>query len=287
MSDQPRVLIIVQNLPVPFDRRVWLEATTLTEAGYSVSVICPKAKGFNAGFEELEGVHIYRYPLPIDAHSPAGFIAEFVWCFLCTFVMSLRIALFGRGFDIIHVCNPPETYWPMLYLYKLFGRRIIFDHHDLSPEMYAVKFEKDSGFVYRALLFMERMTFRVADVVIATNDSHKQIAIERGGKHPDDVFVVRSGPDLTRFKRYPPDPSWKKGKRYLLAYLGEICKQDGVDHLVRALKTLRVEYGRNDVHCVFIGGGPHQPAIKAYADELGVGDISTFTGRVSDVSLAP
>lgn len=280
-----RVLIIVQNLPVPFDRRVWLEATSLTEAGYSVSVICPKAKGFNTSFETLEGVDIYRYDLPIDAQGALGFVMEFAWCFIRSFMKSVRIAVAGRGFDVIHACNPPETFWLLGWFWRIFGKRFLFDHHDLSPEMYAAKFEREDGLMYRGLLFLERMTFRTADVVITTNESHKKIAQDRGGMAADDVYVVRSGPDVGRFKVYDPDPSWKNGKPFAIVYLGEMCKQDGVDHLVRAVKILREDLGRDDVHAVFVGGGPEQPLLKEYADEQGVGDICTFTGRVSDEDL--
>lgn len=280
-----RVLIIVQNLPVPFDRRVWLEATSLTEAGYSVSVVCPKAKGYNTSFETLEGVDIYRYDLPIDAQGALGFVMEFAWCFIRSFMKSVRIAVSGRGFDIIHACNPPETFWLLGWFWRIFGKRFLFDHHDLSPEMYAAKFEREDGLMYRGLLFLERMTFKTADVVITTNESHKKIAQDRGGMAADDVYVVRSGPDVSRFKVYDPDPSWKNGKPFAIVYLGEMCKQDGVDHLVRAVKILRDDLGRNDVHAVFVGGGPEQPLLKEYADEQGVGDICTFTGRVSDEDL--
>ncbi len=280
-----RVLIIVQNLPVPFDRRVWLEATSLTEAGYAVSVICPKAKGYTAAFETLEGVDIHRYDLPIDAQGAAGFVVEFAWCFLCSFMKSIRVALAGRGFDVIHACNPPETYWLLAWFWRLFGKRFLFDHHDLSPEMYVAKFGRDGGLMYKGLLFLERMTFRSADVVITTNESHKRIAQTRGGLAPEAVFVVRSGPDVARFRIFDPDPAWKRGKPFLLVYLGEMCKQDGVDHLVRAVRILREDLQRHDLHAVFVGGGPEQPMIRAYADEQGVGDICTFTGRVSDDDL--
>jgi glycosyltransferase involved in cell wall biosynthesis len=279
------VLIVVQNLPVPFDRRVWLEATTLMRAGYNVSVICPKAKGFSAARETLEDIDIYRYTLPVDAQAAAGFVAEFLWCFCLTSLLSLRIALWGRGFDILHVCNPPEIYWPLGWFWRLFGKRFIFDHHDLSPEMFSVKFGRDGGALYRALLFLERRTFNVADIVITTNESHKEIAVSRGSKPADAVFIVRSGPDLARFRVFDPDPAWRKGKSHLLVYLGEICKQDGVDHLIRAVKYLRDELGRNDFHCVLVGGGPHQPAVARYARELGVADHCTLTGRVSDEAL--
>ena len=280
-----RILIVVQNLPVPFDRRVWLEATTLARAGYQVSVICPKAKGFDASFEALEDVHIYRYGLPIDAEGPLGFLSEFAWCFARTAMKTVRVSVIGRGFDVLQACNPPETYWPLAYFWRLFGKRFVFDHHDLSPEMYRAKFPEGSGLVEAGLRFLEHRTFRAADLVITTNGSHKRIAVERGGVPPDDVYIVRSGPDVGRFTVHPPDPAWRKGKPHLLVYLGEICKQDGVDHLVRAVKLLRDELGRDDFHCVLVGGGPYQPSIKAYAEEIGVADLCTFTGRVSDDQL--
>ncbi len=282
-SPARRVLIVVQNLPVPFDRRVWLEATSLARAGYGVSVICPKMRGYNAAYEELEGVAIHRYRLPFSGESKLSFVAEFLWCFVATALLSARIAL-GRGFDVLQVCNPPEIYWPLAAFWRLLGKRFIFDHHDLSPEMYAVKFGGGGG-IGRALLWLERMTFRQADLVITTNESHKRIAVRRGGKRPEDVYVVRSGPSLDRFALYPPDPSWRRGKKFLLVYLGEICAQDGVDHLARAVKILAETFNFRDFHAVFVGGGPHQPAIKAYAREIGVADYCTFTGRVSDEQL--
>ena len=236
-------------------------------------MICPKAKGYTASFETLEGVDIYRYGLPIAAQGAVGFVMEFAWCFLRAFMKSARVAVVGRGFDVIHACNPPETYWLLAWFWRLFGKRFLFDHHDLSPEMYAAKFGRDCGLMYTGLLFLERMTFRSADVVITTNESHKRIAQERGGLAPENVFVVRSGPDLARFKVHEPDPKWKKGKRFLLVYLGEMCKQDGVDHLVRAIRILREDLRRDDVHAVFVGGGPEQPLIRAYADAQGVGEL--------------
>lgn len=280
-----RVLIIVQNLPVPFDRRVWLEATSLTKAGYRVSVICPKAKGFNGSFETLEGVDIHRYALPFEAQGALGFILEFAWCFLRTAMKSVRVAVLGPGFDVIHACNPPETFWLLARFWRIFGKRFLFDHHDLSPEMYAAKFDRAEGAMYRGLLFLERMSFRTADVVITTNESHKRIAVARGGMDPSQVLVVRSGPDVDRFKVYDPDPAWKCGKQHLLVYLGEMCKQDGVDHLVRVAKRLRDAHGRTDFHVAFVGGGPEQPLIREYAEDEGVGDLCTFTGRVSDEDL--
>jgi glycosyltransferase involved in cell wall biosynthesis len=230
-------------------------------------------------------VHIYRYALPVDAEDAVGFVAEFLWCFVRTAMKSVRVAVAGRGFDVLHVCNPPETYWPLGRFWQLFGRRFLFDHHDLSPEMYQAKFDSSGGLALAGLRFLERKTFQTADLVITTNQSHRRIAIERGGMAPADVYVVRSGPDLERLTVYPADPAWRKGKCHLVVYLGEICKQDGVDHLIRALKLLRVEFRRDDIHCVLVGGGPHQPSIKGYAEEIGVSDLCTFTGRVSDDDL--
>ncbi len=278
------VLIVVQNLPVPFDRRVWLEATSLKRAGYNVSVICPKAKGFNKSYEQLEDIHIYRYPLPFDAGGALGFAAEFIWCFLFTALKSLKVA-FGPGFDVLHACNPPETYWLLGWLWRPFGKRFLFDHHDLSPEMYEAKFDQPSKTLLACLHWLERRTFKSADVVITTNESHKRIAIERGGMAPDKVHIVRSGPDLNRLKRYPPDVSWKRGRRQLAVYLGEMCKQDGVDYMLRALDNLKRHHSRSDLFTVFVGGGPHQQAIRDYATELGLDDDVHFTGRVSDDDL--
>ena len=278
-----RVLIVVENLPVPFDRRVWLEATTLARHGAAVSVICPQMKGFTKAYELLEDVAIYRYKLPFEAAGPLGFIAEFAWCFAATAALSVWVALFGRGFDVLHACNPPDTFWLLARAWRLTGVRFIFDHHDLAPDMFAAKFGRNTGLLHRPLLWLERQSLRAADVVMATNDSHKRVAINRGGKRPGDVYIVRSGPDLARFRIHPPDPRYRRGKPHLVVYLGEICKQDGVDAMVRAVQLLAGE--RDDFAALFVGGGPHQPAIKAYAAEQGIAAISHFTGRVSDDEL--
>jgi glycosyltransferase involved in cell wall biosynthesis len=279
---QRRVLYVLQNLPVPFDRRAWLQATALAANGYQVSVICPKARGFTRSRETIEGVDIHRYYTPLEAQGKLGFVVEFAWCLAATFLLSLKIGWFGRGFDILHVCNPPETYWPMAWFWRLFGKSFIFDHRDLSPELAEAKFGRRGGLLMRGLLWLEKMTFRAAQVVIATNESYKRIAVERGGKAPDEVYVVRSAPALSRFTRYAPDAAYKAGKPHLVLYLGEICSQDGVEHLVDALKVLRDRFGRRDVHCLLIGGGPHQPAVVDYARRAGVAELCTFTGTVSD-----
>ena len=282
---QRRVLYALQGLPVPFDRRAWLHATTLARNGYAVSFICPKGRGFDRSREELEGVDIYRYWRPIEGEGKLAFIAESLWCFCATFLLSLRIAIFGRGFDILHICNPPEIYWPMAWFWRAFGKTFIFDHRDLSPELAAAKFGSGSGLVISALLLFERLTFHVSQIVIATNESYKRIAIERGGKPAEDVFIVRSAPSLAKFQIYEPDPSFNQGKPNLILYLGEMGPQDGVKSLIDAVKRLRDDLGRQDFHCVLIGGGTHQPVVAAHAAEEGVADLCTFTGIVSDEML--
>lgn len=277
-----RVLIIVQNLPVPFDRRVWLEATTLASSGYTVSVICPKLKGLNKTHETLEGVNIYRYPMPFDPSSRLGFAAEFVWAWLATAFMSIVVGL-RHGFDLIHACNPPETYWLLALLWRPFGKVFVFDHHDLSPEMFQAKFGNGNRLLFRILRLFERATFAVAQVSLATNESHRQTAIERGKMRPEDVFVVRSGPDLSRLKRYERDPAWGMGKDHLIVYLGDISPQDGVDGLVRVAREL--EKIRDDFHVAVVGGGSAWEDVRSYADEQGVSHLFTFTGVVSDDDL--
>jgi len=280
-----RVLYVLQGLPVPFDRRAWLHATTLAAHGYTVSFICPKGRGYDLSRELREGVEIYRYWRPVEGEGKLAFIAESLWCFCATLLLSLRVALFGRGFDILHICNPPEIYWPIAWLWRAFGKVFIWDHRDLSPELAAAKFGAGDGLIMSVLLLLERLSFRAAQIVVATNESYKKIATERGGKRPDDIFIVRSAPSLAKFKLYDPDPAFMQGKPHLIVYLGEMGPQDGVDNLVRALAALRDEMGRDDFHCVLIGGGTYQPAVAALAAEIGVADLCTFTGIVSDELL--
>lgn len=283
-SSQRRVLYVLQGLPVPFDRRAWLHATTLAKNGYAVSFICPKGRGFDKSREELDGVDIYRYWRPVEGEGKLAFIAESLWCFCAVLLFSLRVAVSGRGFDILHVCNPPEIYWPIAWFWRAFGKVFIWDHRDLSPELAEAKFGK-SGFIIRVLTWLERLSFGAAQIVVATNESYKKIAIERGRKKPEDIFIVRSAPSLAKFKIYEPDPSFKQGKPNLILYLGEMGPQDGVDNLIRALRVLHDDFERKDFHCVLIGGGTYQPTVAAYAQEIGIGHMCTFTGIVSDEML--
>lgn len=280
-----RILIIVQNLPVPLDRRVWLESTTLRDNGYQVSVICPASREFPATFEVIDGITIRRYRMPFEARGFVGYFAEFLYAWLHTARLSLK-ALRREGFDVLQACNPPDTYFLLGWLYKLLGKEYVFDHHDLSPEMYSAKFGGRRGLLYHALLFLEKMTLKTARVVLVTNESYRQSALKRGHKHPDDIFVLRTGPDLARLHPVAPDPALKQGRPFLVCYLGEMCPQDGVDYLLHAAHYLRFWLDRRDVRFVLIGGGPAVADLKKMCHDMGMDEFVHFTGRVSDEELA-
>lgn len=277
---QRRVLIIVENLPVPFDRRVWQEATTLKNAGYEVSVICPTGKGFEAKRETIQGVHIYRHSLPTEGRGFLGYVVEYGWALTAQFFLAFRV-LIDRGFDAIHACNPPDNIFLIGGFFRLFGKRFLFDHHDINPELFEAKFGK-RGMLHRLLLLSERLTFRVAEVSIATNESYRDIAINRGGMRPERVFIVRSGPDLSRVRRVPPNAELKKGRRFLVGYVGVMGAQEGIDYLLRSVRIIVRDHGRDDIHFGLVGGGTELEFMKGYASELGISDFVTFTGRVPD-----
>ena len=278
------VLIIVENLPVPFDRRVWQEATALAEAGYTVSVICPKAKDCTESYEEIAGIHIYRHPLPLEANGALGYLLEYLAALFWEFALSWRV-LRRHGFDVVHACNPPDLLFLIGWFYKTFlGKKFLFDHHDINPELYEAKFGK-RGVFYRLLGFFERQTFRCADVSLATNDTFKAIAVERGGMSPERVWVVKSYPDLKRFHRVRPDPSLRCGRRYLLGYVGIIAAQDGVDLLLRAMAHIVKDQRREDVHCLVVGDGPELANLVALAEKLDIEAYVTFTGYLTGTDL--
>ncbi len=282
-ASRRRVLILVENLPVPFDRRVWLESRALTKAGWQVSVICPKGAPWTASHEEIDGVHIYRYEPPPPTKGALSYLWEFFYCWIATAWLSLRVA-FERGFDVVHACNPPDTFFLLGAFYKLFGVRFLFDQHDLSPEVYVSRFGRE-GFWYHALLGLERLTYATADLVIATNESYRDTAIARGWIDPDDVIVVRSGPEQGRFVGLPPDPALKRGKPFLVAYLGVMAPQDGVDFLLRAGRILLERRGARDVAFTLIGSGDSYDDLVALTKELGLEDVVQFTGRIPDAEV--
>jgi len=277
-----RVLIIVENLPVPFDRRVWNEATTLKRAGYEVTVICPAMRPHLERFEMLEGVRIYRHWLP-QASGAKAYVIEYSVALLMEFWLALRIFI-RHGFDAIHACNPPDMIFLVALPFKLFGVRFLFDHHDLNPELYLAKFGRE-GRRHKMLSFLERWTFRAADVAIATNESYRQIAIERGGMAPDKVFVVRSGPNLERFKVAEPDPTLKNGREHLVAYVGVMGQQEGIHYLLDAAQQIRDRHGRNDVLYRLVGDGPEVAYLRDKVWRMGLERDVLFEGRVSDKAL--
>jgi glycosyltransferase involved in cell wall biosynthesis len=279
-----RVLIIVENLAVPFDRRVWSEATTLAAAGCVVSVISPAMKNFATPYEEIEGVHVYRHPLRQAENSALGYFKEYIGALHWQLRLAFRVKR-ERGFDVVHACNPPDLIFLVAFVFKfLFGARFIFDHHDLCPELYEAKFGR-RGFFWRVLLAFERLTFALADVSIATNESYRRIAIERGRMKPRNVFVVRSGPNVEKLRIGPANPAWKKEAGALVGYVGVIGRQEGLDILIAAARALSERRGRKFARYCVVGGGPDLEAVKALADTEGVGDLFTFTGRAPDQVL--
>lgn len=279
-----KVLIIVQNLPVPFDRRVWMEATTLQEAGYQVSVISPKGGSCQKDYEVINGIHVYRHPLPPEANSASGYIQEYSWSLAWEFRLARRVWR-EQGFDVIHMCNPPDLIFMVAGWFKFFrGVRVIFDHHDINPELYEAKYGQRNIFYY-ALRCAEFLTFATANVVISTNESYREVALLRGRKKPEQVFVVRSGPDLSRFYPVSPRKSYRRGRKYLVGYVGVMGQQEGLDDLLRAVHHIVQENDCQDIHFVLIGSGPAIAQLKTLTKELGITEFVEFTGRISDQEL--
>ena len=277
-----RVLIIVENAPVPFDPRVWKEALSLSESGYQVTTLCPRHKGFRQGHELLNGIHIYRHPMPAEGNGLFGYLSEYTCALFWQFLYAWWI-YFRHGFDVIQGCNPPDNIFLVALPFKLFGVKYIFDHHDANPELYLSKYEK-RGVLYKIQVWLEKQTYRFADVVIATNQSYRELAMTRGGIAPEDVFVVRNGPNLTTFKPVPPISDLKHGKRYLVGYVGNMSIQDGLDILLDVALYIK-NMGRTDVHFTCVGGGPGLPGLRTMLAEKNLGDLVNFTGRIPDKEM--
>lgn len=278
-----KILIIVENLPLPFDRRVWLEARTLKAAGAEVSIICPTGKGYETLEEDIEGVHIYRHTLPVEAASARGYLQEYFAALTAETRLAWKI-FFQRGFDVIQGCNPPDLIFLVALPFKLLGRKFIFDHHDVNPELYEAKFGR-RDFFWRLLNFAERLTFLTADVSMATNESYRAIAIRRGKMDPGKVFVVRSGPEIGRIKPVPPNPACKRGRNFLVGYVGVMGDQEGIDLLLESVRHIVHDLGRTDIQFTLAGSGPSVDALKELAAKLKVDDYVAFLGRVPDGEL--
>ncbi len=284
MRKRYRILIIVENLPSPFDRRVWMEATTLIKAGYEVSIICPKGKGYEKSYEVIDDIHIYRHPIPPDIGSLKGYLTEYATAVFWEFRLAHRVWR-ERGFDIIHICNPPDLLFLTAGWFKLLkGVKVIFDHHDINPELYEAKYGRRDLFYY-GLWLVERLTFATADIVISTNESYREIALTRGGKKPEDVFVVRSSPDLSRFRVTLPNSTYRRNKKYLVGYVGVMGEQEGIDYLLEAVRYLVYDKSIRYIHFMLIGSGPMLEQLQNLAEQLGVAEFVEFTGRIPDQEL--
>ena len=280
-----RVLIIVQNLPVPFDRRVWLECKALVSAGHQVCVVCPKGDG-DPSYQVIESVRLYKYRPYAPGGSKIGFVAEYAYSFLATAWMTARARLSGR-FAVLQACNPPDIFWPVALILRALDRtKFVFDHHDLCPELYESRFPDGPKVPYRLLRALERRTHRTASHVIATNESYRTVAINRSGKSPADVTVVRSGPDPQRLLRGDAQPRLRRDRRFLAAYIGVMGPQDGVDIVLRAADIVAHKFGRADIGFTLIGSGDCFDELLALRDELDLTDQVEFTGRAPDDLVA-
>jgi len=275
------VLIIVQNLPVPFDRRVWLECQALRSAGRAVSVVCPKAKG-DPTVEVVDGVTLYKYRPYQPGGGGIGFLIEYFYSFTATAWLTARVWRRNR-FQVLQACNPPDIFWPLGLFFRVLGRsRFVFDHHDLCPELYESRFPGGGRVPYWGLRALEWFTFRSADHVISTNDSYRQIALTRGKKRSDQVTVVRTGPDADKLRRARPETQLRRGRRFLVAYLGVMGPQDGVDIVLRAADKIVHDWGRPDISFTLIGAGDCFDDLVDLSGELGLNDEVEFTGRAPD-----
>ncbi len=280
-----RILILVQNLSVPFDRRVWLECQSLVDAGYEVAVVCPKAPG-DPTYATLQGVELFKYRPYAPGGSSASFIIEYCYSFLATLLLSIRASRRGR-FNVVQSCNPPDLFWPIGILFRLVHRSLfVFDHHDLCPELYQSRFPDGNRLVYRTLRMMERRTMRTADHVIATNESYRRIAVERDGIAQTRVTVVRTGPDLTRLSKTVAEPELRRSRSHLAAYLGVMGPQDGVDLVLDVADHVVHRLGRHDISFTLIGSGDCFEDLVEQSRRLDLTDYVSFTGRIPDAEVS-
>jgi len=277
-----KILIIVENAPVPFDTRVWKEALSLHAAGYQVTVLCPRGNGTDRGYEIINGIRVYRHPTPDERNGALAYIWEYscalFWEFWFTWWIYLR-----HGFHVIQGCNPPDDIFLIALPFKLFGVNYLFDHHDAIPELYLSKYDH-RGLLYKIQVVLEKLTYLCSDVVIATNGSYRDLAVTRGHVVADSVFIVRNGPDLETFKLVAANPALKYGKAYLVGYVGNMSDQDGLDILLEVALHLK-KMGRLDVHFTCVGGGPALANLREAVSNKGLGETVNFTGRIPDQQL--
>lgn len=275
-----RILMLLENLPFPQDLRVRREAFALTSADYRVAVICPSGKG-QPPREVVNGVTVYRYPAPRPARGLLSYLWEYAYSMAASFLLSLVVFL-REGFDAIHAHNPPDTFVFIAMFYKVFGKRFVYDHHDLSPEMYVARFHGGGRpFVHRALVLLEKLSCGCADHVIVTNESYKTVAMVRARVPEERITIVRNGIELSRaFVSVEPDQDLRQMGKTIIGYVGVMGVQDGVDYLLRTLNYLLRGLGRSDFYCVIVGFGDALEDLKSLARELSLQDHVRFTGPI-------
>jgi glycosyltransferase involved in cell wall biosynthesis len=283
-KERLRILILVQNLPVPFDRRVWQEALALTNAGYDVHIVCPRTKDHPISHETIDGIKIYRYRPGTEARRSAAYLAEYGIAILSQLYLGLRIRLRYR-IDVTHICNPPDLLFIVALPLMVLGSRLIYDHHDACPELMMAKGHRASSLQVRLTKIFERLTYHACDVSIETNESYRQIALNRGRMSPENVFVVRSAPDSARFATARPNQKWLLGRKHMVAYVGVMGLQDGLDYLLDAARVIVNKYQRQDIQFVMVGSGPELPRLKERVRHLRLEDQLLFTGRLSEEDL--
>jgi len=277
-NNRKHVLIIVENLPVPFDQRVWREALALRDY-YEVSVICPKRENFNKTYEYKKGIHIYRHFIPKERESVLGFILEYITAFFMEFYLSFKLYI-RKPFHVIHACNPPDNIFLIGFFFKIFGVKFIYDHHDLAPEQFSSKFDR-KGIFYEILVALEKFSFKNSDVSLATNKSYKEIALQRGGMDSNKVFIVRNGPELSRIKINKNEKRDEIGNKFRVCYVGMMGTQDGMDLLLDMIHYIVNEKSRKDVHFILVGGGPSFNYIRMSAINMNISQNINFTGVIS------
>ena len=298
MAKVNKVLMLVENISVPLDNRVWSEARALQDAGFQVSVICPKGIGRDEeSYICLEGINIYRYQLATIGNKYISYLAEYCCSLFITFLLSLKV-LFKHGFDVIHAGNPPDIFFLIGLFYRLLGKKYIFDQHDIAPELFKVKFKGCMNLLYKFQLFLETSSYRTSHLVITSNTSQKKRAIELGGCHARKVYVVRNGPNSKQMELVSPEPELKRGRRYLLAYVGFMSSQDGVEYALHAIQYLVYKRQRLDISLVLMGDGDRAKKLRELAHELELDEYVNFTGwiekedvlrylSVADIGLTP
>lgn len=279
-----KALIFIEDTSFTFDNRVKQMAASLVENGWSVTVISQKFHDDPFYRKISDNFRTYHFPKP-TAEGALGHVIEHAYTLIAGTLLTLWVAL-RHGFSVFHACNPMDIMWMLAFPYRLFGKRFIFDQHDLCPELYLSRADtSESDAFYRALQWLERCSYRTAHAVISTNESYKAIAVSRGGRERDDVFVVRNGPNMDRLREVPPRTDLKAEGETLVGYLGNINPQDGVDLTMDAAQYIRGELGRTDIKFVLVGGGSSQPILAEQSREMGLGDVMTFTGRLSDEDM--